>query len=102
MPETSYGKGIVRTTANKNGDALTEKALQKIAQAQQREYRILEQMRVAEEAKVQKQYGRPRWIDLFGTWSKLVGIQIRPLRSKRIKHVDVEIVEPKQLPPPKD
>ena len=95
-------------TANKNGDVFTAEAMRGItqAQAQQREYRILQVMR---EQEARQQHARR----LVRHMNLLLGahgmppfvVRVDQHTQERIKYVEVEIVDtkpkPKQLPPPR-
>lgn len=87
----------IMAAANKNDDACLEEMLQRLAaaQMQQQEYRILQQMQMQEQANEQRHR-----IGGAGIWTDLLGIPVRPPQGECIKDVEVEIVEPKRLPPP--
>lgn len=89
--------------ANKNDDACLEEMLQRLAaaQMQQREYRMLQQMQRQEQVDEQRHRSQRLQNIPFGAiWAVIpADVQFTP-QGECIKDVEVEIVEPKRLPPP--
>ena len=94
------------TDADKNDDVCSEEMLQRLAaaQMQQQEYRVLQQMQMQEQANEQRHRSQRLQNFLVGApagfWTKMPDMQFTPPQGERIKDVEVEIVEPKRLPPP--
>ena len=91
--------------ADENDDACSEELLQRLAaaQMQQQEYRILQQMQRQEQANEQRYRSQRLQNLLFGAagfWTAVPDMRFTPPQGERIKDVEVEIVEPKRLPPP--